>query len=100
MLAGLLKQPRSWGKEAAVGEKEEDPRVLRKRIAELEKETREQHELIELLKSLPSVRGKLPELTQARAVAKSRRRRKGEVHGGGEGASGGGAAETGEAPPR
>lgn len=55
MLAGLLKQPRSrrLKKEGAPMHDDDDPRVLRKKNAELERKLAERNELIQLLIHLP-----------------------------------------------
>jgi hypothetical protein len=102
MLAGLLKQPRGRGKGNVVMQPDqEDPRALKKRIAELEKENRSLRDLVEVLRNLPSAREpaqhprKKPEKT-------TRGRRSGpiEVLRLGEAGGGADAQEEGKAPPR
>ncbi len=54
MVCGLLKQPRRRGKGAAVPiHPDEDPKVLKKKIAKLERELEVAKDLIGLLKTLP-----------------------------------------------
>jgi len=54
MIAGLLKQPRTRLKGAPMGpDPENDPRVLRKKIAQLEKELACERSVNELLRRLP-----------------------------------------------
>jgi hypothetical protein len=59
MLAGLLKQPRGRGKSLSTMKSqsagEEDPRLLKKRISELEAENRALKDLLEVLKTFPAV---------------------------------------------
>lgn len=57
MLAGLLKQPRGRGtREMAAIPPEDDPRVLRKRIKELERQLKQTEELVMILRDLPANR--------------------------------------------
>src|SRR5688572_843163 len=57
MLAGLLKQPRGRSKGlVAMQSDQEDPRALKKRIAELEKENSSLRDLVEVLRNLPSAK--------------------------------------------
>jgi hypothetical protein len=55
MLAGLLRQPRARRRpeEMTMEERADDPRVLKRRIAELERDLGAQRELLQLLSSLP-----------------------------------------------
>jgi hypothetical protein len=55
MLAGLLKQPRGRSSRP-IEPREEDPRLLKKRIAQLEQENETLRTLVEVLKTLPSTR--------------------------------------------
>ena len=52
MVAGLLKQPKTMPKEGLPPE--EDPATLKRRIADLEKETRVLLELVRILRELPA----------------------------------------------
>ena len=56
MVAGLLKQPRKRRSTMAALPPEEDPKVLQKRIAELERELEIARDVIELLRDLPANR--------------------------------------------
>ncbi|MFO0981640.1 MAG: hypothetical protein U1E76_07795 [Planctomycetota bacterium] len=69
MIAGLLKQPRTRVKGAAMAaiDPENDPKLLKRRIAQLEKEVAILNSVNEILKLLPSNREKLAE---REAVAK------------------------------
>jgi hypothetical protein len=61
MLAGLLVQPRVRGRLSAMpkpDEPESDPKVLRKKIRQLEEELRVAQELIDLLKHFPENQGR------------------------------------------
>ena len=60
MVAGLLKQPR--GRKGIVMDPEEDPKVLRKRIRELELDLSAAKKLIEILKDLPENRPQIVEV--------------------------------------
>jgi hypothetical protein len=71
MLAGLLKQPRSRrGRQAALPPmNEDDPRLLKKKIAELEQGNRDLQDCIRLVGQVPKPRSGLPEST---SIAKAR----------------------------
>jgi hypothetical protein len=58
MLAGLLHQPRPRRRrqEDAMEQREDDPRTLKKRLAEKDKQIADQQELIRLLTSIPKPR--------------------------------------------
>lgn len=87
MVAGLLKQPR--GRKGAVPmDPEEDPKVLRKRIRQLEADLDAAKRLIEVLKDLPENRPQIVEV----------KRRKGR-HGKGETVSGERPEAAGTKPP-
>ena len=60
MVAGLLKQPR--GRKGIVMDPGEDPKVLRKRIQQLERELETAKRLIEILKDLPENRPQIVEV--------------------------------------
>ncbi len=98
MLAGLLKQPRGRSQGATMESSEEDPRVLRKRIAELLAENRALKELLDVLKDLPSARAPAPR-PRTEKPKEDRRGRK-EVRRGSEDAGGTDARGAGEAPAR
>ena len=103
MLAGLLKQPRYRGESRMAPSEEEDPRALKQRIRELEEENQSLRRLLEVIKSLPSVRGELEERTRKEKKAKpkeaSRGRKKG-VQRRGETGSGDRAPEDGTSAAR
>lgn len=99
MLAGLLKQPRGRGKGPRMEGSEEDPRALKKRIAELEAENRALKELLEVLKDLPSAREQ-PAPRPRKQPTEKRGNKKRGVQRGVEGPSGESARGAGEAPPR
>ncbi len=61
MLAGLLKQPRERGGSPMESSEADDARALKERIRELEEENDSLRRLLEVIKSLPSVRGELEE---------------------------------------
>jgi hypothetical protein len=65
MLAGLLRQPRTRRKqeERTMEEQADDPKVLKRRIAELEKDLCSQRELLQLLANLPKPRSGPPDST-------------------------------------
>lgn len=93
MLAGLLKQPRSRRrKEVAMGSSDEDPRALKKKIAQLEQQVKNQEDLIRLLAQLPKPEGGPPGSTTSTSAAKSRPR-KGALR------ERGGGNVSGDAPP-
>jgi len=62
MMAGLLHQPRPRRRslEETMSEREQDPSVLRKQLAERDKKIGEQEELIRLLTALPKLRSEVP----------------------------------------
>jgi hypothetical protein len=104
MLAGLLKQPRGRGKGTpSMQSDQEDPRALRKRIAELEEENRSLRDLVEVLRNLPSARepAQLPRKKKPEKK-KTRGRRIGptKVLRLGEAGSGDDAQEQGTSAPR
>ena len=97
MLAGLLKQPRGRGKKPTNTQSagEENPRVLKKRISELEAENRALQDLLEILKNLPAATQ--PPLEPARKKPEKRGKRaavqhRSEANGGTENRDGGAAA--------
>lgn len=101
MLAGLLKQPRGRGKGLLMESSEEDPRALRKRIAELEAENRALKELLEVLKDLPSAREHpAPRPRKKQEAVEKKRGKTSAVQRDGEESSGEHARGAGEAPPR
>ena len=69
MLAGLLKQPRMRGNKAMPKDPADDPKAMKKKIAQLERELKLSQDLIALLRQLPSHR-------PARAEKKRSRRAK------------------------
>ena len=109
MLAGLLKQPRERGASTMAMSEEEDPRALKERIRVLEEENESLRRLLEVIKSLPSVRGELEERLRkekAKPTASAKpkpnpketpRGRKKAVQRGDE--AGGGPGALGEGPP-
>jgi hypothetical protein len=99
MLAGLLKQPRGRGKGLSMESNDEDPRVLKKRISELEAENRSLRDLVEVLKTLPSAREQPASRPRKKPETKTHAR-KAEVQRGVEGPGGTPARGAGEAPPR
>lgn len=102
MLAGLLKQPRGQKKGLNMEPSEEDPRVLKAKIAELEEENRSLRQLVEVLRNLPAAREQPAKRPQPKPEVKQRARSRGktEVQRGAEGAGGTPARGEGEAPPR
>lgn len=104
MLAGLLKQPRGRGKgNLDMQSDQEDPRALKKRIAELEAENRSLRDLVEVLRNLPSAREPAqPPRKKPEPEKKPRGRRIGptQVLRLGEAGSGDDAPEQGKAAPR
>lgn len=102
MLAGLLKQPRGHKKGLNMEPSEEDPRVLKAKIAELEEENESLRQLVEVLKSLPAAREQLARRPQPKPEAKPRAKSKGktEVQRGPENRGGTPAGGAGETPPR
>ena len=103
MLAGLLKQPRGRSK-GPIEPNEEDPRLLKKRIEQLEQENETLRTLVEVLKTLPSAR----EAPASRPADKKkkpqekksvRKRQPTEVRRRDEAAGGTAAQETGQASP-
>lgn len=77
MLAGLLHQPRPRRatKEPTMEARDDDPRVLKKKIAELERRTQDQQALIALLTSLPKPRGEMSVSEVPTPATKTRTRR-------------------------
>lgn len=104
MLAGLLKQPRGRSKgNIDMQSDQEDPRALKKRIAELEAENRSLRDLVEVLRNLPSAREPAqPPRKKPEKKKKPRGRRIGptQVLRLGEAGSGDDAQTEGKAPPR
>lgn len=104
MLAGLLKQPRGRKKGLNMEPSEEDPRVLKKKIAELEEENRSLRDLVEVLRNLPAARERpapRPRKKKKRVEKKSGKKdQRTEVQRGGEGTSGEHARGAGQTPPR
>jgi hypothetical protein len=102
MLAGLLKQPRGHKKGLNMEPSEEDPRVLKAKIAELEEENESLRQLVEVLKSLPAAREQLARRSQPKPEVKPRVKSKGktEVQRGPEGRGGTPAGGAGETAPR
>jgi hypothetical protein len=82
MLAGLLVQPRKRGTMPMPKDPENDPKVLRKKIARLERELEVAQQLIDLLRDLPSNRardlpGGVPARPQTKPQSPARKARKG-----------------------
>lgn len=78
MLSGLLHQPkpRRAAKETTMSERDDDPRVLKRRLAEKDKQLANQQELIRLLTSLPKPRSEPSESEKKPTpAAKTRPRR-------------------------
>jgi hypothetical protein len=78
MLSGLLRQPRPRraAKETTMSERDDDPRVLKQRLAEQDKQLANQQELIRLLTSLPKPRSAPSEsATEPTPAAKTRTHR-------------------------
>jgi hypothetical protein len=96
MLAGLLKQPRSRrGKETSMQPlSEDDPRLLRKRIAQLEKDVRDRDDLIRLLASLPKPTSGPPESSATSKGEKTKRRTASRAEGQGGNLAGNAPTET------
>jgi len=71
MLAGLLHQPRPRRRnpETTMENREEDPRTLKKRLAERDKQIADQQDLIRLLTSIPKPRSEGPPAAEAPAPA-------------------------------
>lgn len=97
MLAGLLKQPRGRGRSPHMEPSEDDPRVLKKRVAELLEENHKLRELVEVLRNLPPARVVRPEKApKAKSTKKPKTEKK--VHGRNavqRGAEGGGGTAPG-----
>ena len=81
---------------------EEDPRALKQRIRELEEENQSLRRLIEVIKSLPSVRGELEERTRKEKAkpTEAPRARKSAVQRRSEAGGGNRAEGEGPAPAR
>lgn len=96
MLAGLLKQPRARAaREVTMGRaSDEDPRVLKKKIAQLEQRLRDQEDLIQLLAELPKVLP--PDTTTPTTSSPAAKRRPGP---GARAREDGGGRVSGDAPP-
>jgi len=87
MLSGLLHQPRPRrrGEVSTMSAKDDDPRVLKKRNAELERQIKDQQELIQLLTTIPKPKCEEPTSGPPTPAAKTRARRarvQGEADGG------------------
>ena len=81
MLAGLLHQPkarRSKETETMIA-KDDDPRFLKKRIAELEKKLSDSHDLVQLLAQLPKPKESEPSEPVSRTPAPSTKTRAGRA---------------------
>ncbi|MCI0570227.1 MAG: hypothetical protein L0Y66_05705 [Myxococcaceae bacterium] len=76
----------------------DDPRVLKKKIAELEEENRSLRDLVEVLKNLPAAREQPAPRPRKKREAKKRGKK--EVSRGGEGPGGAHAGGEGDAAPR
>ncbi|MCI0669472.1 MAG: hypothetical protein L0Y64_03315, partial [Myxococcaceae bacterium] len=76
----------------------DDPRVLKKKIAELEEENRSLRDLVEVLKNLPAAREQPAPRPRKKREAKKRGKK--EVSRGGEGPGGAPAGGEGDAAPR
>lgn len=103
MLAGLLKQPRGHKKGLNMEPSEEDPRVLKAKIAELEEENDSLRRMVEVLRNLPAAREQPAKRPQPKPEAKPRgksTRGKTEVQRGAEGRGGTPAGDAGETSPR
>jgi len=94
MVAGLLKQPRTRrSAEVAMATSEDDPRALKKKIAQLEQQLKDRDDLIRLLAELPKPRSEPPSgSTSSMPAAKTR-------PGKGRGREGRGGSAPGDAPP-
>lgn len=79
MLAGLLHQPRPRrrGLEATMEQRDDDPKKLRKKIAEQEKQIADQQDLIKLLTSIPKPRSMEPSAAEVPTPATKTRAAKG-----------------------
>lgn len=60
MAAGLLKQPRTRVRPSPIRDPQEDPTMLKRRIAVLERDLTAATRLVELLKELPAHRASVP----------------------------------------
>jgi hypothetical protein len=103
MLAGLLKQPRGRGRGQAMDtSSEDDPKALRKRIAELEKENESLRQLTEVLRNMPKAQMPPQQRPRTKPETKPHGRKPGatEVQRRAEDGGGKAAREPGEAPPR
>src|SRR5258705_13707415 len=81
MLAGLLKQPRTRVKGGLMPiTPEDDPRILRKRIAELEKELGTVNRINEVLRMLPGNREKVVSSTKETKAKRPVTKRTGKKH--------------------
>jgi hypothetical protein len=90
MLAGLLKQPRGRGREPGEPPSgEEDVRLLRKRVSELEQENRTLRDLVEILRNLPAAREQPKRPRTARKTKTSPKTAARRTSGGGKAVLGG-----------
>jgi hypothetical protein len=96
MLAGLLRQPRSFGGKSMAIDPEEDPKKLKKRIRELEEKLALTEDLVRLLRDLPENRKALSEPSPR---TRGRRGKKRTARKGGSTASGASSKETRGAAP-
>jgi hypothetical protein len=78
MLAGLLHQPRPRRRslEATMEQRDDDPKKLKKRIAEQEKQIADQQDLIKLLTSIPRPRNTEPSAVEVPTPVSKTRGRK------------------------
>lgn len=76
MLAGLLRQPRSRGKVVLPPARpQEDPKMLQRRIAELEVKLERTEDLVRVLKELPWQQQSSPSVKEARDAVRKRKKR-------------------------
>jgi hypothetical protein len=74
MLAGLLKQPRSRGEGAMMAiDPGDDPRLLKKKIAELESKLALTEDLVRVLRDLPWNRDRKPKTSTKRPASSKRK---------------------------
>jgi hypothetical protein len=76
MVAGLLRQPRWRRTEGQAMDPADDPKALRRRIKELERELALTEELVSILRGYPANRGRtdLPGDAEEKPIARKRRR--------------------------
>ena len=85
MLAGLLKQPRTRCRaEVSMKPNEDDPRVLKKKIAALEEANKRLEELLHLVKRLPQPGSNSPPGSSTPAAKTRARRAKAKAEGSGD----------------